>query len=64
MRIRSLTRQQCVELLSRGHLAHLACALDRQPYVVPIFFAFDGHHLFSFTMPGQKLLWMPVSPCV
>ena len=64
MRIRSLTRQQCVELLSRGHLAHLACALDRQPYVVPIFFAFDGHHLFSFTMPGQKLEWMRLNPNV
>lgn len=64
MNIRKLDQTACVEVLKANRLAHLACASDGQPYVVPIHYAIDEHHIYSFSIPGQKIDWMRVNPKV
>lgn len=64
MLIRELTRQECLEQLSRARLGRLACANETQPYIVPIYFAFDNDYLYSFSTVGQKIEWMQANPKV
>jgi nitroimidazol reductase NimA-like FMN-containing flavoprotein (pyridoxamine 5'-phosphate oxidase superfamily) len=64
MIVREMTAQECTSVVSTGRLARLACALDGQPYVVPIHYAFSDRHLYSFSMPGQKIEWMRKNPKV
>ena len=42
----------------------MGCARDNQPYVVPIYFTYDGQHLYGFSTPGQKIEWMRSNPLV
>jgi uncharacterized protein len=64
MFVKEMTRADCTALLWACRLGRLACSYNDQPYVVPIYYAFDGHHLYSFSMPGKKLLWMRENPRV
>jgi nitroimidazol reductase NimA-like FMN-containing flavoprotein (pyridoxamine 5'-phosphate oxidase superfamily) len=66
MLIRELSRTQSLELLQRGHLGRLACALDGQPYVVPVQYSFDPEKrcLYCFSAIGQKIEWMRRNPLV
>jgi len=58
MIITRMSRNECIDVLSKARMGHLACCRDAQPYVVPIFYAYSEDHAYSFTMPGQKLDWM------
>jgi hypothetical protein len=58
MILKEMTSEDCVDVLSRGHIAHLACAKDNRPYVVPIQYAFESPSLYGFSMPGQKIDWL------
>jgi nitroimidazol reductase NimA-like FMN-containing flavoprotein (pyridoxamine 5'-phosphate oxidase superfamily) len=62
--VRELSAGECAEVLSRAYIGRLACSRDDQPYVVPIHFAPDENHVYSFAMPGQKLEWMRSNPRV
>jgi nitroimidazol reductase NimA-like FMN-containing flavoprotein (pyridoxamine 5'-phosphate oxidase superfamily) len=64
MLIREMTGEECLRLLARARLARLACAHDNQPYVVPIYFAYDEglRSLCAFTFPGRKVEWMRANP--
>ncbi len=44
----------------------LACAQENQPYVVPVYLAYDevSGCLYGFTTPGQKIEWMRANPLV
>lgn len=64
MLIREMTEAECRTLLERVHIGRLACAHDNEPYVVPIYFAYDGRHLYGFSTPGQKIEWMRANPRV
>ncbi len=64
MLIQELTRQESLDLLARAHLGRLACAHQSQPYVVPIYFAYDNEYLYSFSTVGQKIEWMRFNPKV
>jgi nitroimidazol reductase NimA-like FMN-containing flavoprotein (pyridoxamine 5'-phosphate oxidase superfamily) len=35
-----------------------------QPYVVPIYFAYESEQLFGFSTEGQKIEWMRANPLV
>jgi len=59
-----LTRQASLEVLARTHLGRLACARGMQPYIVPIYFAYQDHWLYSFSVLGQKIDWMRANPLV
>jgi nitroimidazol reductase NimA-like FMN-containing flavoprotein (pyridoxamine 5'-phosphate oxidase superfamily) len=66
MVIRELSREECFRLLSGARLARLACAHENQPYVVPVYLAYDeaSGYLYGFTTAGQKVEWMRANPLV
>lgn len=64
MILKEMTSEDCVDVLSRGHIAHLACAKDNRPYVVPIQYAFESPSLYGFSMQGQKIDWLRANPLV
>jgi nitroimidazol reductase NimA-like FMN-containing flavoprotein (pyridoxamine 5'-phosphate oxidase superfamily) len=64
MVIREMTEDECRQALERLSFGRLGCALDNQPYVVPIYFSYDGRHLYGFSTPGQKIEWMRSNPRV
>jgi len=55
---------ECHEFVSQMSFGRLGCARDHQPYVVPIYFAWGGKHLYCFSMLGQKIEWMRANPRV
>ncbi len=55
---------ECRRLLLQMNFGRLACALDNQPYVVPIYFSYDGEYVYGFSTPGQKIEWMRANPLV
>jgi nitroimidazol reductase NimA-like FMN-containing flavoprotein (pyridoxamine 5'-phosphate oxidase superfamily) len=64
-----MTSEECVRILAQGRLARLGCARENQPYVVPIYYAYekgsDGEsYLYGFTSVGQKIDWMRANPLV
>jgi nitroimidazol reductase NimA-like FMN-containing flavoprotein (pyridoxamine 5'-phosphate oxidase superfamily) len=67
MFIHEMTADECRGALQKTSVGRLGCARDNQPYVVPIYFAFAGEHLYGFsdethlygfTTVGQKIEWM------
>lgn len=64
MLIHELTRHESQEVLARTQLGRLACARGMQPYIVPIYFAYQGDWLYSFSVLGQKIDWMRANPLV
>jgi nitroimidazol reductase NimA-like FMN-containing flavoprotein (pyridoxamine 5'-phosphate oxidase superfamily) len=64
MHIVSIGRVECIELLNRVSVGRLACALENQPYVVPVCFAYEPDCLYVFSTLGQKIEWMRQNPKV
>ena len=64
MLIQELTKQDSLEVLAHTHLGRLACARGMQPYIVPIYFAYQHNWLYSFSVLGQKIDWMRANPLV
>ncbi|MDQ2936648.1 MAG: pyridoxamine 5'-phosphate oxidase family protein [Acidobacteriota bacterium] len=62
MFIHEMTDDECRSALQEASVGRLGCARDNQPYVVPIYFVFDGKHLYGFTTVGQKIEWMRANP--
>lgn len=54
----------CEIVLARAGFGRLACARDDQPYIVPIYFGHQPHHLYGFATSGQKIEWMRANPRV
>ena len=64
MLILELTKEECIEMLTRLSFGRVACSRDNQPYIVPIHFAYHDRHLYSVTALGQKIEWMRGNPLV
>jgi uncharacterized protein len=64
MRIVPASNQECEELLTRVSFGRLACALDNQPYVVPVAFAYEPGQIYVFSTAGKKVEWMRQNPKV
>lgn len=65
MKVKNLKRDECYDVLRKARLGRLACALDGQPYIVPVSFAYDdGEFIYSFATVGQKIDWMRKNPKV
>jgi nitroimidazol reductase NimA-like FMN-containing flavoprotein (pyridoxamine 5'-phosphate oxidase superfamily) len=62
MLIHDMTRQVSIDLLAHSRLGRLACAHDGQPYITPIFCAYEDNYLYSFSEAGQKITWMRANP--
>ena len=50
------------DFLRRMSYGHLACCRDNQPYVVPIYFAYDGTDIFIYTTEGLKTQMIEDNP--
>src|ERR1700691_5883403 len=64
MLVSELRSAECYELLARLGFGRLACARDNQPYIVPIYFAYEPQRLYVFGTLGQKIEWMRANPLV
>jgi nitroimidazol reductase NimA-like FMN-containing flavoprotein (pyridoxamine 5'-phosphate oxidase superfamily) len=64
MWINEMSRQASVELLARARLCRVGCSHDGQPYVTPMYCAYDGSNLYGFSTLGQKITWMRANPSV
>jgi len=64
MVINKLTPKECESLLEKAALGRLACALENQPYVIPIYVAYDQGSLYALSTFGQKIEWMRANPKV
>ena len=58
MFIQEMSESDCVKAFTRGRFGRLACAHKNQPYIVPIYFVYEGPYLYGclygFTTLGQK----------
>jgi nitroimidazol reductase NimA-like FMN-containing flavoprotein (pyridoxamine 5'-phosphate oxidase superfamily) len=64
MLIKKMSLQECRDLLARVGFGRLACARENQPYIVPIYFAYEPDHLYGFSTMGHKIEWMRLNPFV
>jgi nitroimidazol reductase NimA-like FMN-containing flavoprotein (pyridoxamine 5'-phosphate oxidase superfamily) len=64
MLINDMSVEECGQLLARVGFGRLACARDDQPYIVPIYFAYEPDHLYGFSTVGRKIDWMRSNPRV
>jgi uncharacterized protein len=64
MLIEEMTHAECAAMLARANVARLACAVDNQPYVVPVHIDSADGFVYSFSMIGQKIQWMRLNPLV
>ena len=64
MFIHEMSELECRQALEHATVARLACAIDNQPYIVPVYFALDREYIYAFTSLGQKIEWMRTNPLV
>lgn len=64
MLVREMNQQECESLLARVGRGRLACVRNNQPYIVPIYFAFEPGRLYGFATMGQKIEWLRLNPLV
>jgi nitroimidazol reductase NimA-like FMN-containing flavoprotein (pyridoxamine 5'-phosphate oxidase superfamily) len=64
MLIRDMTAEECRDQLVQSSFGNLGCARNDQPYVVPIYFAYEADRLYGFSTLGKKIEWMRLNPRV
>ena len=64
MLITEITSEECREILARSGFGHLACSHNNEPYVVPMYFAYETEYLYGFSIFGRKIEWMRANPRV
>jgi uncharacterized protein len=64
MVIEEMTDRDCRAMLAGTNLARLACAVNNQPYIVPIHVDFNDSSFYGFATLGQKIEWMRQNPLV
>jgi len=64
MIIREMSHSDCIAMLAKSRVGHLACSRENVPYVVPVQFRYTDNRIVSFSLPGQKIDWMRTNPRV
>jgi uncharacterized protein len=64
MLISEMTREECGAALGRASFGRLGCALENQPYIVPLYFVYESEYVYSLSTLGQKIEWMRENPKV
>jgi len=64
MVITQMTEEESRAWLARASLGRLGCSHDNQPYVVPIYFAYEADFIYVLSTFGQKTEWMRANPKV
>jgi uncharacterized protein len=62
--INELGDEESMTLLQNSRFGHLACALNDEPYVVPVNYWCQDHFVYIHTLPGRKLEIMRANPIV
>jgi uncharacterized protein len=64
MNIEKLSAEDCRSFVSRVSFGRLGCAQENQPYVVPLYFVWQGDRLYGFATLGRKIDYMRGNPRV
>jgi nitroimidazol reductase NimA-like FMN-containing flavoprotein (pyridoxamine 5'-phosphate oxidase superfamily) len=64
MLINEMTEQECRSALADASFGRLGCAFEDQPYIVPVYFAYDDGYVYVLGTAGQKIEWMRRNPKV
>jgi uncharacterized protein len=69
MFVDEMSRVECRRVLAEAPIARLASAADGQPFVVPVYVAYDrtadgDDFPYGFATVGQKIEWMRANPLV
>jgi uncharacterized protein len=64
MLITEMSQKESRALLEGLGIGRLACASENQPYIVPIFFAYEENRLYALSTVGRKIEWMRANPLV
>ena len=64
MFIHDMTEAECRQALKQANVGRIVCAFENQPYIVPIYFAYQAPHLYAVSTVGQKIKWMRANPLV
>lgn len=64
MTITEIAQEECTSILAGASLARLGCSFGDQPYVVPIYYAYEAGYLYVLSTLGQKIEWMRRNPKV
>ena len=64
MVINEMTATECGAFLASASFGRLGCSLDNQPYVLPIYFAYEPGYIYVLSTFGQKTEWMRTNPKV
>lgn len=64
MIVRQMTQTECRKFLEHASIGRLGCSLDEQPYIVPVYLAYDADNVYIFSTFGQKIRWMRANPKV
>jgi uncharacterized protein len=54
--ITEMVSKECREILTRTGFGRLGCTHNNQPYVVPIYFAYEADHLYGFSTFGRRIV--------
>jgi nitroimidazol reductase NimA-like FMN-containing flavoprotein (pyridoxamine 5'-phosphate oxidase superfamily) len=56
MKIGPLSTAEATHLVAQSHLGRLGCLADGRPYVVPVYYYFDGiSSVYLHSLPGLKI---------
>ena len=64
MLIKEISSKECFDTLSCATVGRLGCSFNDQPYVVPIYFAYEADWIYVFSTFGKKIEWMRANPKV
>ena len=64
MLIHEMTLEECRDTFTQTNLARLACEMNGEPYVVPVYLSYDENYLFGFSSMGFKIDCMRANPLV
>jgi nitroimidazol reductase NimA-like FMN-containing flavoprotein (pyridoxamine 5'-phosphate oxidase superfamily) len=64
MLIKEISTPECLDTVARASVGRLGCSFQDQPYVVPIYFAYEGEWIYVFSTFGKKIEWMRANPKV
>ena len=64
MLMNEMTKQECREALEYASFGRLGCSLANQPYIVPVYLAYEFDCIYVFSTFGKKIEWMRANPKV
>jgi uncharacterized protein len=62
MHIEEVTEEASLHFLASRRFGRLGCALNSQPYITPINFAYHDRFIYSFSTVGRKIEWLRANP--